>query len=78
MLLQLREMKVLLRCTCCNEYADSTMVWRAYHKNVAFDTHGDCENRHLMQFFVLVLITLVKCHNTKRNKVFFWWYFGKS
>lgn len=49
MFLRLGEIQVLRRCTCRNEYADSMAVWRTYHKNIAFGTHGECENRHLMQ-----------------------------
>lgn len=71
LLLQLGEIQVLHRLTCHNEYADSMVVWRTYHKNVAFHTHSDYENRHLMQLCVLVLITLVKCRNRKGNKAFF-------
>lgn len=71
MLLQLREIKVLHGCMC-NECADRRLMRRNCHKNTAFGAHRDYKNRHLMQFYVWVLITLVKCHNTEENKrVFF-------
>lgn len=50
------------------------MVWKNCHKNTAFGAHGDCENRHLMQFYMWVLITLAKCHNTEENKRVCWWF----
>lgn len=73
MLLRLREIKVLPRCMC-NERADRMGMWRNCHKNTAFGAHGDCENRHVMQFYVWVLITSVKRHNTKANKGLFFFF----